>query len=147
MPPVNLCLFSVGTDIKIGNSSKVKKPKMQLNYPFSSRQFLVEKPRNPCYYQCRCSADFWDNDTRTIMRSWSVWDISQPGLVVVYRRFRYNKSHYERKSFESGFGGLGVSVLASGTQVRGFKPGRSRRIFKGRKIIKTVGPMSQICGM
>jgi hypothetical protein len=30
-----------------------------------------------------------------------------------------------------GFGGLGVSVLASGTQVRGFKPGRSRRIFKG----------------
>jgi hypothetical protein len=35
----------------------------------------------------------------------------------------------------SGFGGLGVSVLASGTQVRGFKPGRSRRIFKGRKIL------------
>jgi hypothetical protein len=51
----------------------------------------------------------------------------------------------------SGFGGLGVSVLASGTQVRGFKPGRSRRIFKGEKILrkrsKAVGPMSQICGM
>jgi hypothetical protein len=45
-------------------------------------------------------------------------------------------------------------VLASGTQVRGFKPGRSRRIFKGGKILSTpsfgreaVGPMSQICGM
>jgi len=33
----------------------------------------------------------------------------------------------------SGFGGLGVSVLAFGTQVRGFKPGRNRRIFKGEK--------------
>jgi hypothetical protein len=36
-----------------------------------------------------------------------------------------------------GFGGLAVSVLASGTQVRGFKPGRSRRIFKGGKILST----------
>jgi hypothetical protein len=37
----------------------------------------------------------------------------------------------------TGFGALGVSVLASGTQVRGFKPGRSRRIFKGGKILST----------
>ena len=29
------------------------------------------------------------------------------------------------------------SVLAFGTQVRGFKPGRSRRIFKGEKILST----------
>jgi hypothetical protein len=28
-------------------------------------------------------------------------------------------------------------VLTSGTLVRGFKPGRSRRIFKGRKILST----------
>jgi hypothetical protein len=35
------------------------------------------------------------------------------------------------------FGGLGVSVLPFGTQVRGFKPGRSRRIFKGEKILST----------
>jgi hypothetical protein len=41
------------------------------------------------------------------------------------------------KSFISGFGGLGVSVLASDTQVRGFKPGRTRRIFKGGKILST----------
>ena len=32
-----------------------------------------------------------------------------------------------------GFGGLEVSVLASGTQVRWFKPGRSRRIFRAKK--------------
>jgi hypothetical protein len=54
----------------------------------------------------------------------------------------------------SGFGGLGVSVLAFGTQVRGFKSGRSCRIFKGEKILSTpsfggkaVCPMSQINGM
>ena len=29
------------------------------------------------------------------------------------------------------------SVLASSTQVRGFKPGRSRRIFQGEKIFST----------
>jgi hypothetical protein len=29
----------------------------------------------------------------------------------------------------NGFGGLVVSMLASGTRVRGFKPGRSRWIF------------------
>jgi hypothetical protein len=36
---------------------------------------------------------------------------------------------------KSNFGGLGVSALAFGTQVRGFKPGRSRRIFQGQKIL------------
>jgi hypothetical protein len=36
---------------------------------------------------------------------------------------------------QSGFGGLVVRMLASGTQVRGFKPGRSRRIFRGEKIL------------
>jgi hypothetical protein len=33
----------------------------------------------------------------------------------------------------SGFGGLVVSMLASGTQDRGSKPGRSRWIFSGVK--------------
>jgi hypothetical protein len=37
-------------------------------------------------------------------------------------------------SISSGFGGLGVSMLASGTQDRGFEPGRSRRIFPAGKI-------------
>ena len=34
------------------------------------------------------------------------------------------------------FGGLVVSMLASGTQVCGFKPGRSRWIFTGVKILR-----------
>jgi len=38
---------------------------------------------------------------------------------------------------QSGFGGLGVSVPAFSTQVRGFILGRSHRIFKGEKILST----------
>jgi hypothetical protein len=34
----------------------------------------------------------------------------------------------------SGFGGLVISMLASGTQDRGFAPDRSRRIFSAGKI-------------
>jgi hypothetical protein len=61
-----------------------------------------------------------------------------------------------RRDGVGGFGGLGVSALAFGTQVRGLKPDRSRRIFQGeknpqraflRKGSKTVGPMSLIYGM
>ena len=37
----------------------------------------------------------------------------------------------------SGFGGVEVSVLAFGTRVRGFKPGRSRRIFRAKKFLST----------
>jgi hypothetical protein len=33
-----------------------------------------------------------------------------------------------------GFGGLVVNMLASGTQVRGFKPGQSSRIFRAKKF-------------
>jgi hypothetical protein len=60
-----------------------------------------------------------------------------------------------RRAF-SGYGGLGVGMLAYGTQVRGFEPGRSRSIFQGEKSpqhayfqrgSKAVGHMSQICGM
>jgi hypothetical protein len=36
---------------------------------------------------------------------------------------------------DSGFGGLEVSALAFGNQVRGFEPGRSRRIFRGKKFL------------
>jgi hypothetical protein len=37
--------------------------------------------------------------------------------------------------FFSDFGGLVGSMLASGTRVSGFKPGRSRPIFSGVKIL------------
>jgi hypothetical protein len=32
--------------------------------------------------------------------------------------------------WDDGFGGLVVTILATGTRVRGFKPGRSRWIFR-----------------
>jgi hypothetical protein len=56
---------------------------------------------------------------------------------------------------KGGYGGLGVSALAFGTQGRGFKPGRIRRIFQGEKIlsapsfgreVKPWVPMSLIYG-
>jgi hypothetical protein len=50
--------------------------------------------------------------------------------------FTYSLAH----SMESGFGGLEVSMLASRTQDRGFKPGGSCRIFSGVKILKQFVP-------
>jgi hypothetical protein len=51
-------------------------------------------------------------------------------------------------NYGSGFGGLMVSMLASGTQNRGFAPGRKnpQQAFL-RKGSKAVCPMSQIWGM
>jgi hypothetical protein len=37
-----------------------------------------------------------------------------------------------------GFGGLVVSMLASGTQDRGFTPGRSHRIFWAKKSFTSL---------
>jgi hypothetical protein len=56
---------------------------------------------------------------------------------------------------DSGFGGLVVSILASGTQDRKFEPGQSHRISWAKKpqhVVlrrgsKAVCSMSQICGM
>jgi len=51
-----------------------------------------------------------------------------------YLRFRNYVSIIKKFSnVMSGFGGLEVSVWAFGTRVRGFKPDRSRRIFRAKK--------------
>jgi hypothetical protein len=52
-----------------------------------------------------------------------------------YRSFHREQLKLIQTPDLSGFGGLGVSALASGTQVRGLKPGRSRRIFQGEKVL------------
>jgi hypothetical protein len=58
--------------------------------------------------------------------------------------------------FLSGFSGLGVACWPLVPKFAGSKPGRSRLIFQGEKIlstttfggeVKAVCPMSQICGM
>jgi hypothetical protein len=53
--------------------------------------------------------------------------------IVIYQYNTTNKMHYLPSV--NGFGGLVVSVLASGSRVRGFKPGRSRWIFTSVKIL------------
>jgi hypothetical protein len=57
----------------------------------------------------------------------------------------YHFQHHKTISrCHQAFGRLVVSMLASGTQDRGFAPGRSLRIFRAKKA---VCHMSQICGM
>jgi hypothetical protein len=56
---------------------------------------------------------------------------------VYLSKFQPEIQHLWKKKqiqVKSGFGGLGVSMLASGTQDRGFAPDRSRRIFLAGKI-------------
>ena len=48
--------------------------------------------------------------------------------VIVYRHFCFTITNISRRWF-------GGSVLAFGTQVRGFNPGRSRRIIRAKKIL------------
>ena len=58
-------------------------------------------------------------------------------LGTVYK-VSLQKTHAELSHvtlYVEGFSGLVVSMLASGTQVCGFKPDRSRRIFTGIKIL------------
>jgi hypothetical protein len=48
--------------------------------------------------------------------------------------YSYLHLHVAVNYNDSGFGGLVVSMLPSGTQDRGFAPDRSRRIFPAGKI-------------
>ena len=66
---------------------------------------------------------------------WKLINLNLNPFILVYERLRWSRG----------------SVLAFSTQVRGFKPGRSRRIFKGeknpqhaflRRGSKAIGPMS-----
>jgi len=52
-------------------------------------------------------------------------------ILNIYRKFCGGTNHYDRPRWSRG------SVLAFGTKVREFKPGQSRRIFKGEKILST----------
>jgi hypothetical protein len=53
-----------------------------------------------------------------------IWYVMHKGM------FHVERNGLLRRVAEDGFGGLVVSMLASGTQVCGFKPGRSRWIFR-----------------
>jgi hypothetical protein len=59
---------------------------------------------------------------------WCIWK-------TFWRKIAAVSSPSGSYSCTSGFGGLVVSKLASGTQVCGFKPGWSRRIFLGVNIL------------
>jgi hypothetical protein len=83
-------------------------------------------------------------------KSWLRTDInSSISWSVKSQNLFYKEENY---LVVSGYGGLVVSMLASGTQDRGFEPGQSRRIFRAKNAFlrrgsKAVCSMSQICGM
>jgi hypothetical protein len=89
-------------------------------------------------------------------RSWLIKRLdfcvsSEKGVLVNgHSVFSHSQNMFCAGVFPSGFSGLG-SVLPLSTQVRGFKPCRSRQDFAGRKNpqhtflqrgSKAVGPMS-----
>jgi hypothetical protein len=53
--------------------------------------------------------------------------------VAVRCLYSHTALLFELQYKHSGFGSLVVSMLASSTQILGFKPGRSRRIFSGEE--------------
>jgi hypothetical protein len=71
--------------------------------------------------------------------------IDPNGYVAYLPKFSFNSVNHSQDfgaslpmrvtSATSGFGGLAVSMPASGTQVRGFKPGRKPSDFSGVKIL------------
>jgi hypothetical protein len=63
-------------------------------------------------------------------------EVKMVDLKVVGEELRDCFQKWYSYGQEDGFGGLVVSILATGTRVRGYKPGRSRWIFRGiRKIL------------
>jgi hypothetical protein len=55
-------------------------------------------------------------------------------LVTILVTISYYIFLIDARHAVNGFGGLVVSMLASGTQDRGFKPGHIRRIFHAKKF-------------
>jgi hypothetical protein len=54
-------------------------------------------------------------------------------VALSYNQFFSPYTNFYSYANVSGFGGLVVSMLASGTQDRGLEPSRSRRIFRAKK--------------
>jgi hypothetical protein len=86
-------------------------------------------------------------------RHWPTW-ASNVFITPPYSPDLAPSDYHLFPGLYSGFGGLVVSMLASGTRDRGFEPGQSRRIFRAKKSTaflrrgsKAICPMSQICGM
>jgi hypothetical protein len=79
-----------------------------------------------------------ENKTRTIVVRFLLGN--SPASEFYMPTFRNTLFHLHKQVstyLPSGFSGLVVSVLDSGTQVRGFNLGWSRRIFQAKKILST----------
>jgi hypothetical protein len=66
---------------------------------------------------------------KSLFNNWIQWNSGPGSSVGIATGYGL-----EVRGSNSGFGGLGVCVLVSGTQDRGFAPDRSSRIFPAGKI-------------
>jgi len=131
---------------------------MSCNVSHSERAQVYE---HPCIF---FNSDFADGSTTVFVYDYIVqgYCLSSVRCSFAFLFFNFQvrcrsqqcqpnpEGHYVRLWWYRG------SVLPLSTGVRGFKPGRSRQDFSGRKNpqhaflrkgSKAMGPMSQICGM
>jgi hypothetical protein len=111
----------------------------------TSRHYITRKTidfgRESCI--CKCIVYSLKNETfkffTAMLRRVCQWmSSSWHPKGMLYQHFQGQAICEENSTCRySGFGGLGVCVLASGTQDRGFAPDWSRRIFHNGKIHST----------
>ena len=98
----------------------------------STTFWLLRMLQSFCYF---ASPKYLSIANRQIISTLEIFYIfgycTQKNCMTTSNRLFGNISTIQRLRCSRG------SVLAFGTQVRGFKPGRSRRIFRGEKILST----------
>ena len=76
-----------------------------------------------CYKSCYCTSIAYCHSNPLNAELNPIWDL--PALAGAHHDLHVSRKRVKRLRWSRG------SVLAFGTQVRGFKPSRSRRIFQG----------------
>jgi hypothetical protein len=82
-----------------------------------------------------CVTQTWPHCVNQMEKTQSKPLVAWHGRGMAWDRHGMCKLAFKLLYSLSGFSGLVVSMLASSTRVRGLKPGRSRRIFSGEKIL------------
>jgi hypothetical protein len=132
-------MFTVQRFLHRGEQIGKKKIHLRINKTFSKLQLFSRKkrifilirivPLRLCYMLH--VSDRTEGIVRIVNTNILQKNIKSKGLLVYSHYFITLKQSTKHKS---GFGGLVVSMLASGTQDHEFEPGRSRRIFRAKKI-------------
>ena len=99
---------------------------LQFSYPVSKRIYALKPLRSAEKFKVFINLVLPD-----FQKGIAFWRVSFLYTWVLLVKVTCTNTMSERLRWSRG------SVLAFGNQVRGFKPGRSRRIFQGEKILST----------